>query len=163
VPALADGLRATRAARAAAKSAGGTADARAEADFLLAFKETEFTDALVRAADVDVDPLASQETVVQGETVDVLVRTFVPPGATVAIQKANVNVPAGWRLEPAPADTGAPNAGGFGRRETPTNVVSYRLHVPADAPVTEPYYLKQRRTGDTYRWTDGDPKSLPFD
>ncbi len=163
IPALADGLRATRAARAAAKSAGGTADARAEAYFLLAFKETEFTDALVRAADVDVDPLASQETVVQGETVDVLVRTFVPPGATVAIQKANVNVPAGWRLEPAPADTGAPNAGGFGRRETPTNVVSYRLHVPADAPVTEPYYLKQRRTGDTYTWTDGDPKSLPFD
>ena len=59
IPALADGLRATRAARAAVKSAGGTADARADADFLLAFKETEFTDALVRAAEVDVDPLAS--------------------------------------------------------------------------------------------------------
>ena len=163
IPALADGLRATRAARAAVKSAGGTADARADADFLLAFKETEFTDALVRAAEVDADPLASQETVVQGETVDVLVRTFVPAGSTVAIQKAIVNAPAGWRIEPVPPTRAPRTPAASGRRETPTNVVSYRLHVPADAPVTEPYYLKQRRTGDTYRWMDGDPKSLPFD
>src|SRR5258705_10810547 len=65
-------------------------------------------------------------------------------------------------MEPLPTERAAPNAGGFGRRETPTSVMSYRLSVPGDAPATEPYYLKQPRTGDTYKWTDADPKGLPF-
>jgi len=162
IPALTDGLRATRAARAAVKSAGGTADARADADFLLAFKENEFTDALVRAAEVDVDPLATLETVVPGDSVDVNIRTFLSAGSMVTIGKATVSAPASWKIEPLPTEPAASNAGGFGRRELPTSVVSYRLSVPAEAPVTEPYYLKQPRTGDTYKWTDGDPKSLPF-
>jgi hypothetical protein len=163
IPPLAEGLRATRNARAALMSSAGTADARADADFLLAFKEDEFSEALIRAAEVEVDPLASQETVVQGESVDVLVRTFLPPGSTVNIVRAAVNAPAGWMVQPLPAEAPAPNAGGFGRRETPTSLASYRVSVPAAAPVTQPYYLKQARTGDTYTWTDGDPKSLPFD
>lgn len=164
VPPLAEGLRATRAARSALKSAGGTPDARADADFLLAFKEAEFTDALVQAAEVDVDPLAGQETVVQGGSVDVLVRIFLPPGSKAAVDKTVVNAPAGWRVEERRAEAAA-NAGGFqgGRRETPTNLTTFRVTVPSDAPVTEPYYLKQARRGDTYQWADGDPKSLPFD
>ena len=43
-------------------------DARADADFLLAFKERRvLRRARSRSLDVDVDPLASQETVVQGD------------------------------------------------------------------------------------------------
>jgi LmbE family N-acetylglucosaminyl deacetylase len=42
VPALADGLRATRAARAALRTGTASADARAEAEFLLALKEQDF-------------------------------------------------------------------------------------------------------------------------
>jgi LmbE family N-acetylglucosaminyl deacetylase len=163
IPALADGLRATRAARAALKSSAGPADARADADFLLGFKEDEFSEALIRAAEVDVDPLASQETVVQGESVDVLVRTFLPAGSSVNVAKTAVTAPAGWMVQALQSDAPSPNAGGFGRRETPTSLASYRVSVPAAAPVTQPYYLKQARTGDTYTWTDGDPKSLPFD
>jgi LmbE family N-acetylglucosaminyl deacetylase len=163
IPALADGLRATRAARAALTSSAGPADARADADFLLGFKEDEFSEALIRAAEVDVDPLASQETVVQGESVDVLVRTFLPAGSSVIVAKTAVTAPAGWMVQPLQSDAPSPNAGGFGRRETPTSLASYRVSVPAAAPVTQPYYLKQARTSDTYTWTDGDPKSLPFD
>jgi LmbE family N-acetylglucosaminyl deacetylase len=163
IPALADGLRATRAARAALKSQAGPADARADADFLLGFKEDEFSEALIRAAEVDVDPLASQETVVQGESVDVLVRTFLPAGSSVNVAKTAVTAPAGWMVQALQSDAPSPNAGGFGRRETPTSLASYRVSVPAAAPVTQPYYLKQARTSDTYTWTDGDPKSLPFD
>jgi len=50
IPPLADGLRATRAARAAVKALSASADAQAEADFLLLFKERDFVDALTRAA-----------------------------------------------------------------------------------------------------------------
>jgi hypothetical protein len=75
-------------------------DARAEADFLLRFKEDDFSDALVRAAEVDVDPLASQETVVAGDSIDVQVRTFVPASSNVAIGTANLNAPPGWTAGP---------------------------------------------------------------
>jgi LmbE family N-acetylglucosaminyl deacetylase len=162
VPALAEGLRATRAARAAVKSVNAPIDARADADFLLALKEDEFSDALVRAAEVDVDPLASQETVVAGESVDVQVRTFVPPGSNVPVGNAMIHVPAGWTVQPLSGDA-APTAGGFGRREMPTNVMAFRVRVANDAPATQPYYLKQPRTGEVYKWSDADPKSLPFD
>ena len=76
-PQLAAGLTATRAARQAVRGLTAPADARADADFLLAVKERDFTDALVRAAGVVVDPLADAETVVPGGTLNVSVRTFL--------------------------------------------------------------------------------------
>jgi len=170
IPALADGLRATRAARAAVKSSTAGADARADADFLLAFKEQGFVDALVRAAAVVVDPLADQETVVQGGTVGVAVRTFLPQGSIVKIAATAINAPAGWRADvegPAGGTASAitttfADGPAFGRRETPTQSVRYRISVPSDAPLTQPYFLKEPRKGDVYRWADGDPKGLPF-
>ena len=162
LPALADGLRATRAARAAVKSSNAAADPKADADFLLAFEEQEFVDALVRASGVIVDPLADGETVVQGTARGVTVRTFLPQDSTVKIAGASVKAPAGWRVDAAP-DAAAGNAGGFGRRETPTQSTRYRVSVPADAPLTQPYYLKEARSGDSYKWAETDPRGLPFD
>jgi LmbE family N-acetylglucosaminyl deacetylase len=163
IPSLADGLRATRAARAALKSSSAPVDARADADFLLAFKEDEFSDALVRAAEVDVDPLALKETVVAGDSIDVQVRTFLPAGSSVTVGKAVVNAPADWAIQPlTTAPAGQPGSGG-NRRETPTNLATYRVRVSPDAQPTQPYYLKQPRTGDVYKWSDNDPKALPFD
>jgi LmbE family N-acetylglucosaminyl deacetylase len=163
IPALADGRRATRAARAAVKSSNAGAGARADADFLLAFKEQEFVDALVRSATVVVDPLADQETVVQGGTVGVTVRTFLPQGSTVKVAGSSVKAPAGWRADVEGAAGGAvADNPGFGRRETPTQSSRYRVSVPADAALTQPYFLKEARKGDVYRWADGDPKALPF-
>ena len=162
LPVLADGLRATRAARAALKSSSASMDARIDADFLLAAKENEFADALARASGVVVDPLASQETVIAGESIDVQVRTFIPSESIDSIPKAVVNAPAGWAVEPR-ANEPATNAPGGGRREMPSNLAAFRVRVPVDAPITQPYYLKQPRTGDVYKWSDADPKSLPFD
>ena len=164
IPALADGLRATRAARASLKSSTATAEARADADFLLAFKERDFVDALARAADVVVDPIADRETVVQGATVEVSVRTFLPQGSDVKLAGASVTAPAGWKVEMVPMSAGptSPPAGFGGRREAPTFTTPYRVFVPVNAELTQPYYLKHPRMGDTYRWTDADPKGMPF-
>jgi len=163
VPALADGLRATRAARAALKSSNAPTDARADADFLLALKEDEFVDALVRAAEVDIDPLGGRETVAPGDDVSVSVRTFLPAGSNVKVNKATINAPAGWSIAMVQAQAPLVATGGPGRREAPTTDTPFLVHVPADAPITQPYYLKQPRTGDVYRWADSDPKALPFD
>jgi LmbE family N-acetylglucosaminyl deacetylase len=161
VPALVDGLRATRAARMAVRASGGSAEARADADFLLAFKERDFIDALLRAADVVVDPLASRETVVQGTMVDVTVRTFLPDRSAVKVQGTSVKAPNGWTVSPLQSEAAAPGQG-FGRRESPTSSTSYRVSVPASAAPTQPYYLREKRADDVYRWADDDPKGLPF-
>jgi LmbE family N-acetylglucosaminyl deacetylase len=163
IPALADGLRATRAARAALQT-GPVPDARAEADFLLAFKEKDFVEAIALAAGVVVDPLADEETVVQGGTLGVNVRTFVPLGSDVKVTTARATAPAGWVVDTNvgadPAGAGAPNP--FAARETPTHVERVRVTAPADTPLTQPYFLRQARQGDSYAWTDDMPRGLPF-
>lgn len=163
IPALVDGLRATRAARTAVASVDAPADARADANFLLAFKEREFTDALTRAARVVVDPLADAETVVPGGTVMVTVRTFLQPGTPVTVIGATVRVPAGWAIE-ASDEQERDDLNPFARmfREKPTTTARHRVTAPADAPLTQPYYLVEPRDGNKYRWPAGSPKAMPF-
>jgi LmbE family N-acetylglucosaminyl deacetylase len=161
IPALADGLRATRTARQALKTAPGAADARADADFLLAFKEREFAEALTRAAEVVVDPLADEETVVQGGSVGVDVRVFAAQPSLVTIAGGAVRSPKGWTTAPRAA-AGGRGDGGFFRRETPTRNWQFEVTVPADAPLTQPYFLELPRTGDKYVWKDDAPMGLPF-
>ena len=169
IPTLAGGLRATRNARAAVKSSSASADAKTDADFLLAFKEQDFTDALARAAGVVVDPLADEETVVPGGRLNVDVRTFVAdrstaPESTVKITTATVQAPEGWRVDPARAEPAGGRGGGppFRLREIPTSETRYQLTVPTTAPLTEPYFLRLPRKGDSYQWPDDAPKGLPF-
>ena len=164
LPALADGLRATRAARTAARVADGTAEARADADFLLAIKEEAFVDALARAAGVVVDPLSDVETMVPGGSIDVAVRTFRPEGSPARVVNATVTAPAGWTVDAADADARPVTqpGGPGGRREMPTHSRAFRVTLPADAPVTQPYFLERPRQGDSYRWPDSSPKGLPF-
>ena len=164
IPTLALGLRATRNAREALKTLDAPESAKADADFLLAFKETDFSEALVRAAGAIVDPLADQDTVVQGSSLVVSVRSFLPEGSTAKVTGAVMRVPEGWTVAPVGPDTTAANAGNpFNRREVATTESRYRVSVPADAPLTQPYFLAQARKGDSYTWPAGSPEGQPFD
>jgi LmbE family N-acetylglucosaminyl deacetylase len=164
VPVLGEGLQATRHARAALErleSAPGTA--RAEADFLLSFKEHDFAEALARAAEVVVDPLVDAETVVPGGAITVTVRTFMPKDSAARVIRAEVKAPAGWTVEPG-GDERVDDSNPFARffREYPTHSVRYRVAVPVNAPLTQPYYLDTPRDGARYQWSDDDPQGLPF-
>jgi LmbE family N-acetylglucosaminyl deacetylase len=164
VPLLAQGLSATREARTRVKMVAGAADeARSEADFLLSLKEADFADALARAAEIVFDPLSDDDTVVPGGTVTVTVRTFMPEDSPARVVSAEVKAPAGWTVRPADEerkDDSNPFARFF--REYPSHSARYRVTAAADAPPTQPYYLDQPREGDRYRWSDDDPKGLPF-
>lgn len=163
VPVLARGVTAVRAARSAAKLLAAPADARADADFLLAFKERDFTDALAMAASVTIDPLADIETVTPGGVVAVTVRGFVADGSPATLGAATVEAPAGWTVTHAPAradtDT-SPFARFF--RETATRSETFTARVPATEPYTQPYWLTEPRIGDLFQWRAGAPKGLPF-
>ena len=159
VPALASGLGATRRARGALQALAAPADARSDADFLLAAKEADFVEALAQAAGATIDPLAGDETVVAGGSVDVTVRAFLARPDLVKVSRTVVRAPAGWRVEPSQDVVGA---GGF-RRETPTDASSFRVTVPAAAAATQPYFLERPRTGDQYQWPTSAAQGAPFD
>jgi hypothetical protein len=164
VPLLARGLRAARDARAAVKALSGAGeDPRADADFLLAFTERDFGDALARAAEAVVDPLSDDETVVPGGSAIVTVRTFMPTDSVVKVSSVHVNAPAGWSVQPGGEET-VDDSNPFARffREYPTHSARYRVTAPPNAPLTQPYYLDEPRDGARYRWSDKDPKGLPF-
>ncbi len=138
IPPLAAGLRATRAARAAMASGSAPQAPGADADFLLSFKEHDFVEALALAAGVVVDPLADEETVVQGGTVGVTVRMFAADGAPARVTSASVTAPAGWKVDAQagtePGDRAGQNPSA--RMEMPAYAARYRVTVPADAPLT---------------------------
>jgi LmbE family N-acetylglucosaminyl deacetylase len=164
VPTLVNGWRATRTAREALKTIMASDDARAEADFLLAFKETDFAEALVRAAGVVIDPLADEETVVQGGRFGVNVRAFLPDGSAVKVASATLRPPTGWTVEPAAPPVANQGRGGGpgGRQEVASSETRFTVSVPANAPLTQPYFVEEPRRGaDQYNWT-ASVRGLPF-
>ncbi len=160
---LAEGLQATRQARA--KLAQGAATARNnsyyDADFLLAQKEKEFSDALRRAAGVTVDTLSDMETVAPGESFVVSLRAFMPDSAAVRVGEMRLNVPAGWRVEKI-AEPAAPQTGFRRSRETTPHAAFYRVTVPKDAQPTTPYWLETPRTGYLFNWGASAAMNEPF-
>jgi LmbE family N-acetylglucosaminyl deacetylase len=157
---LAQGLRAVSRARSAIGSVNAPEDARAEADFMLARKEQEFTDALLRATGILVDPLASNELLIPGEATEVTIRTFAPD-ERLEVTGATLRAPDGWTVESLPAGGGGGEPRGA-RREVPAHTARYRVIPSADAPPTEPYFLSTPRAGDLYQWPEGAPQGLPF-
>ncbi|HKH75091.1 MAG TPA: PIG-L family deacetylase [Vicinamibacterales bacterium] len=157
--ALGEGIKATRAARQALSSIDIQAPARADADLLLALKEQDFTDAIIRAAGVVVDPLADTETVVASGRVGVNVRVFLAQPSLASVGAMTVKAPETWTVTQA-ADRDV--QGGRGRREVPNGSARFEVNVPARAPNTQPYFLELPRVGDSYRWPPGSAKGAPF-
>jgi len=163
VPPLADGLAATRAARRALQGLDASRDAKGDADFLLAVKERDFIDTLVRAAGVVIDPLSDTETVTPGGSLTVSARTFLANPGIVTLTGTQLRAPAGWRVAPAPPPAATGNQGPPGRREVPTDEARYAVTVAANAPLTQPYFLREPRRGDMYQWPVSTDRSMPFD
>ncbi len=162
---LADGLREIRKARReiAARANREQTDALADADFLLAQKEREFSEALQMAGGVVVDALSDTETIVAGDSTSVAVRVFAPEGTTVKVNSAMIHAPQGWTADNAPQPIPAPNQGFRPRNESALNAYFFTLSPPANAEPTEPYWLESPRKNYTFDWSAPDAeKNIPF-
>ncbi|HYG09541.1 MAG TPA: PIG-L family deacetylase [Pyrinomonadaceae bacterium] len=165
ISALVGGLNDTLQARRKLASSGESPEARAEADLLLAQKEREFSAALRLALGVRVDALANSETVTPGSSFVVAVRAFVADGKA-RVEELRLRAPEGWRIERLSEPSRTETA--FVARETAQSVAYFRVHVPADAEPTQPYWLARRageetrRKGDMYVWHRDDPQTAPF-
>ena len=165
-PHLAAGLREVRKLKAAI----GDLDAisRANLKCILDRKEFEFSDSLIKAHGIVVDALANTEIVTPGESLDVTVNVYLnlAKGGENGGAKSQIKLvaPASWKIEQLPSDTeqGAGPQQGMRQRERPDELSRLRVTVPADEPVTEPYWLRRERTRDQFDWDQTMPRTLPF-
>ena len=161
---LAAVLNAIRTARAAVETVGGSPEARADADFLLAGKEQEAVLALQQASGTVVDAVSSTETAAPGESFSSTVRVFLSDPSLTRITGVTLRTPEGWGVQSVPAGQAArTRAGLFEIRETANREDVFRLTLPANAPPTQPYWLTAPRKGYLYTWPDGSAKGAPFD
>lgn len=164
VAALTGGLYDTIQARTSLARLKETSEARAEADFMLAQKEREFREALQLALGVRVDALADTETVARGDSFVVAVRAFLPDNLA-RIEELRLRAPEKWRVEKLSEPS--KNETAFVARETAQQTAYFRVHVPVDADLTEPYWLSRRGresrgSGDMYVWQRDDPQTEAF-
>lgn len=162
---LAEGVRDVRKARAeiAQRASRGQSQPLADADFLLAQKEREFSEALQMAAGVVVDALSDTETLVAGDSTGVFVRVFAPEGTTVKANSAVIKVPQGWRADNAPIPPPQANQGFRPRDEAALNTYYFTVVSPTNANPTQPYWLESPKEKFTFNWSASDAeKNMPF-
>ena len=141
---------------------GAAAAARSDdALRLLNEKRDELQAALALAAGLRVDALADVETIERGGTLRVAVRVYDPGQSDVVVQRAALDVPAGWRVEPVEAERLANEL--ERRSDAPTEARYFDVTVPHDAKHTSPYWLTRARDGFLYDWSDaGGARNQPF-
>ncbi|MGH9842019.1 MAG: PIG-L family deacetylase [Blastocatellia bacterium] len=171
-PRLAAGLREVRALRAGLGSLDPAS--KATVDGMLALKERQFNDALLKSHGVIVDALANTEIVTPGEAVDVTTKVYLrrasqaENGSAAAAPQVTLIAPPAWRVEPfQPQQEQLTGIQAFMRgQERPDVIATHRAAVPENEASTQPYWLAKPRTKDQFDWPpDGDasmPRNLPF-
>ncbi|MFN0120342.1 MAG: PIG-L family deacetylase [Blastocatellia bacterium] len=164
-PHLAAGLREVRALRDSLSAAGLDAVARASVDNILARKEHEFSDALLKSQGVIVDALTNTEMIAPGESVAITINVYVGTAAARAQAGPQIKLlaPVNWKQEPLgpePEPTGGIPF--FRNRERADTSARVRATAPADEPVSQPYWLARTRTRDQFDWDDSMPLNQPF-
>ncbi len=143
---------------------------------LLEARRSRLSEATLSAAGVVVDVRSGRDFLTPGESVIVDVTVWNGGRYDVADVVANLALPVGWTAVPTEESAiGAPQsrffrqtiaetpidgripAGGIGRW-------SWKVQIPADAVVSDPYYLQSPRTSDLYTWPEETNRwAHPFD
>jgi LmbE family N-acetylglucosaminyl deacetylase len=154
VPDLARALGLLGRADAEAARAGGRAG---DLRLRLAAETEDVRAALAGAAGVKLDAVSAAARLVPGQTVDVELSLWNGGGRPMQVASLAPSLPAGWSAEAVDSLPSGPVAAGA--------LVTRRFHVrlPADAAVTEAYFLRQPRRGDLYAWpVDVAGPGVPF-
>jgi LmbE family N-acetylglucosaminyl deacetylase len=134
--------------------------------------------ALLSAASIVVEAVTGDAQLVPGANTTVTIRVWNGGRYAVTRAQPDLRLPAGWTattipaVEPQGGRSRARIVQGRSRDEVARSgsidpgevaVWSFRVQVPADAPSTDPYFMRQPRDGDLYRWPD-DPavRALPM-
>ncbi len=154
VPILAQGVKVAREAEQSTKNP--------DTKFFLKHKENEFAKALQNAAGIVVDSLADSETIVAGNSTLVAVRVF---GDNVKVKNVSLDVPKDWKIEGATEPALDPNAFRASSEVSKGTAHStfYKLSAPANASLTQPYWLAKPRNNYNFDWSAPEAeKNAPF-
>ncbi len=140
VPALAKGY----------SLAAANEKANGKARSFFAERKRLFAEAILLAAGVQIDALASRETVVPGETFSVGAKAFTNGRLDIKVTDLSIKTPAGWTVV----------AGEIPRSSSPAFVVNeasptarFFSVTPSSGELpTQPYWLSEPRDGDMFRW-----------
>jgi LmbE family N-acetylglucosaminyl deacetylase len=119
----------------------------AELQFLLAEEQDDARAALARAAGIVLDATADDERVTPGQQFELQVTLWNGGERPVTVRALVPELPDGWRAEPLDSLPPEIAPGVLHTRR-------FRVQVPANAPPSEPYHLREPRSGDLYRWPD---------
>ena len=124
-------------------------------NFLLGIKEADFHEAAWLAAGVSVEILASDDAVVPGQEFDLMIAVTNNGPFDFSGVRTAIDFPEGWETDgvPAPVDVVA-----GGRIEQSVKVIP-----DSQASFTQPYWLRESRTGDRFVWPENDAATLPFE
>ena len=143
LPALAEGLEQLRELRAEIERSNAPQSSKEQAMFLLGIKEADFVKAISLAGGVLVEALADRAELVPGETFQVAVESLLRAPDYLQAGEITLTAPEGWKVEKLAAGTApAKNPGQLEAK--------FRITVPADAPVSQPYWLVKPRTQDYF-------------
>lgn len=152
--ALVPRLAAAHALLARAQQAGNDDRTR----FLLEDERAELNSALIAAAGVVLDATADRAWVVPGESFTLTLTAWNGGEHGLDLIGLAPVLPAGWTTNP-PTDA-VRSVFESGAVVTRT----FDVRVPANARVSEPYFLREARTGDLYAWPDDAAvRGLPFE
>ncbi len=114
--------------------------------------------ALANAADVVVDATADDGIITSGERIQVEVAVWNASGVPVVVDGVDLLAPEGWQIErpDPPGGSAAPNS---------VLVRHFVVTVAADAPRSQPYFLRRPLMGAMYDWTStpANVRGTPFD
>ncbi|MCZ6490072.1 MAG: PIG-L family deacetylase [Acidobacteria bacterium] len=147
VPSLARGLDRLRELRNDFRQSQQSEQQRDHALFLLALKEADFIRAIGMAAGMQVDALADSAEVVPSEPFTVTVTGIVRGLESLQLGEVTLQGPDGWKIEKLASDA-AP--GGSGDRTE----AKFRVTMPGDTPVSQPYWMVEPRAGAYFPVTD---------
>jgi len=127
--------------------------------FFLQKKQDEFAGAIKLAAGIQIEALSDRETVIPGEEFLTSVKVFFP-NKNLKVKEIVLDKPADWQL----AKTEAPkneNQNSF-RREVGNENAFFNVKVSSNAPLTQPFWMENERSGYLFDWKSDKNQNLPF-
>jgi LmbE family N-acetylglucosaminyl deacetylase len=153
LPSLAEGLTLLRGLPQEISSSSAAQDSKDLALFWLERKEQDFERAISLAAGVELSAQADTNEIVPGSTFQVSLTAAVRQSDMVRLGPVSMDGPSGWKIEPA----GLPARGARDERVE----ARFQVTVPADAQVSQPYWLVNDRTNDSFPVEPGPVAGMP--
>lgn len=126
-------------------------------------REPVLEEALATAAGVVADAIADDRQLAAGETFGVAAALW-PSAGGATLDSVAVEEPEGWRVEPGGSTPEIAGRGFFATSRSGILTRNFRVTLPDDAALSEPYFLRRPPAGDLYDWsaTPDSVKGEPF-